>query len=292
MDTRFLKSLLVTVEKGSIAEAARFSGLTAAAVGQRIRALENELKVDLLNRVGHNAIPTHACVQMLPRVRRMVQDADNLSGDIDETGLTGTFRIGAISTVLTDDMPEVLRSLQRNHTTLQPYIVPGASKDLYSDLVAEKIDAALTVEPPIALPKSIRKTILREEPLVFLSKKRPTDSILTSLLSEPYIAYDPEAWGVKMIDAYLTKADVEKKPFCILDSPETIAILVCDGVGVTILPRWVGLQRYARKLYISKSLGNEFSRRICLLTHATPKRGPMIKVLKDALVATGATRKR
>ncbi len=43
MDTEFLESFVKVVEHGSVAEAARRLNLTAAAVTQRIRALEREI---------------------------------------------------------------------------------------------------------------------------------------------------------------------------------------------------------------------------------------------------------
>jgi DNA-binding transcriptional LysR family regulator len=45
MDIRFLESLIAVVETGSIAGAARLQYLTAAAVSQRIQALEKEIQL-------------------------------------------------------------------------------------------------------------------------------------------------------------------------------------------------------------------------------------------------------
>ncbi|MBN3728046.1 LysR family transcriptional regulator, partial [Burkholderia sp. Ac-20379] len=50
METRYLKSLLAVVDSGSIADAARVEHLTAAAIGQRVQALERELGFALLSR--------------------------------------------------------------------------------------------------------------------------------------------------------------------------------------------------------------------------------------------------
>jgi len=290
MDTSFLHSLILVVEKGSIAESARALGLTPAAVGQRIRTLENELKVRLFDRVGPRVHPTQACLHMLPRMRRLVHEAAELAGDADETGLTGTLRVGAISTVLTDLMPNALRELKRAHPTVQPYIVPGASKNLYADLEDEKIDAAFLVEPPFQIPKTLRSTPICKEPMVFLSRNRPAVAIEKELEAGPYLAYDPSAWGGKIADSFLQKRRLAVEPIGFLDSLDTIAILVSDGFGVSLLPRWAGLNRYADRLFISEPLGRGFSRNICLLTHATPRRPAMIDALISALKPMEANR--
>lgn len=88
MDIRFLESLIAVVETGSIAGAARKQWLTAAAVSQRIKALEQELECSLLYRSAHSAKPTEACYNLLPRARKLVQDVQGLKDDIDHTGLS------------------------------------------------------------------------------------------------------------------------------------------------------------------------------------------------------------
>ncbi|MEX3902197.1 LysR family transcriptional regulator, partial [Paraburkholderia sp. BR14319] len=52
MDTGFLSNLLLVVESGSMAEAARRVGVTPAAIAQQIQALERELGVALVMRAG------------------------------------------------------------------------------------------------------------------------------------------------------------------------------------------------------------------------------------------------
>ena len=153
MDTRYLKSLIAVVERGSIADAARAENLTAAAVSQRIQALERELGQTLLTRVGHAAKATDVCYALLPRARRIVQEVALLPDDADPAGLTGTLNLGVISTALTGMVPAALQTLKRLAPGIRPHVVPGASKSLYALLVNGEIDAALLVAPPFELAK-------------------------------------------------------------------------------------------------------------------------------------------
>ena len=74
MDIRYLESLISIIELGSIARAARAQNLTPAAVGQRIATLEKLFDIALLDRSTHRAVPTEACIRLLPRaVMRSVQ---------------------------------------------------------------------------------------------------------------------------------------------------------------------------------------------------------------------------
>ena len=57
MNTAFLQSFVTVVEHGSIAEAARRLNLTAAAVAQRIHALESEIGTRLF--ISLNTVKFH-----------------------------------------------------------------------------------------------------------------------------------------------------------------------------------------------------------------------------------------
>ena len=60
MDTRFIESFLAIVETGSIAGASRRLNLTQAALAQRLKALERDIGVPLVSRVGQTVKPTAA----------------------------------------------------------------------------------------------------------------------------------------------------------------------------------------------------------------------------------------
>ena len=101
LDIRYLESLIRVAELGSIAGAARAQNLTPAAVGQRIAILEKHFGSALLNRNAHKAVPTEVCLNLLPRARQIVAEFQHMSSEIETSGLTGKFHLGAISAALT-----------------------------------------------------------------------------------------------------------------------------------------------------------------------------------------------
>jgi DNA-binding transcriptional LysR family regulator len=60
MNTELLRTFVIVVEGGSIAEAARRLSLTAASVALRIRTLKKEFGARLLVRSGRTVMPTEA----------------------------------------------------------------------------------------------------------------------------------------------------------------------------------------------------------------------------------------
>ena len=286
MDTRYLKSLITVVECGSIAHAARIEGLTAAAISQRILALERQLGFELLSRVGHAAKPSQACLGLLPRARRIVREVAVLAGDADGAGLTGQLRIGAISTVLTGLMPEALRALTVSAPGLTPVIVPGTSRSLYQALLSGEVDAAILVAPPFELPKALQAVSLRKEPLVFLSKEKSSISIPAQLMSQPYIRYDPDAWGGRYAEQYLADQGLKPTPMVDLDALETIAMLVTGGMGVSLVPYWSGFEQWGHQCAVSQIGNDRYDREIALISPAQTDRPNMISALCAALSTT------
>ncbi len=284
MDIRYLKSLIAVVDCGSIADAARNEGLTAAAVSQRIQALERILGFELLSRVGHTAKATSECVRLLPRVRRIVREVGLLAGDIDSNGMTGTLRIGAISTALTGILPVALMALGKRAPNIQPAIVPGTSRSLYEALLANELDAAILVAPSFEVPKTLKAVLLREEELVLLSQDRPEGDLKRVFLNQTYIRYDPAAWGGRQAQSYLDEQEIHPNLLCDLDALETIVMLVEGGMGVSLVPRWNGLERLVTRSVVTPIADSRYDRRIVLLSHAQNDRPNMLEALKDVLL--------
>ncbi|WFE90833.1 LysR family transcriptional regulator [Roseibium porphyridii] len=240
MDTRFLESLIAVVESGSIAGAARAQNLTAAAVSQRIRVLETELGSRLLVRTSHAAQPTPECLRVLPAARELVKAAQRLSSATDAQGLGGPYRLGAVSTVLVDYGPTIIDTFKENAPKATLTIRPGTSRVLYQDLVAGHLDAVLISEPPFSLPKSLHSRLFCEEKAVHILpagvvKKDVGDAVL------PWIVYDREAWGGRVIWNACERIIRSGHILCELDGLETIAQMVARGAGQAIVPDWRGL---------------------------------------------------
>lgn len=322
MDTRYLRSLLSVIDTGSIAEAARTEGLTPAAVGQRIQALERQLGVLLMSRARHTARPTKACLNLVPRARHIVCEAARLAADIDPGGVRGTLRVGAISTALTGWMPSMLRTLTADAPGIRPMITPGTSRELYEAVATGSLDAALLVAPPFAVPKTLQAITLCEEPLVLVTPLHGPNHIdgdgeiaHARLQDLPYIRYDPQAWGGRHAAQWLDDHGLAPSVVCDLDALETIVMLVSDGVGVSLLPQWQGIARLAQgcrwtRLAVAhrqateNRLGNatskskarqpltvsgtdegegRYARRIVLLQSSHPERPGMLTALAQAL---------
>ena len=76
MDTHFLTTFVMVVDRGSMAAAARQLNITPAAVAQQIRTLERELGAPLIARAGRTVSVTEAGTRILERARELLRDLE------------------------------------------------------------------------------------------------------------------------------------------------------------------------------------------------------------------------
>ncbi len=286
MDIRFLESLLAVIDTGSIAAAARRQNLTPAAISQRIQTLEKQFRSALLTRNAHSAKPTEACLALMPRMRHLIAEAQALSDDLDAAHLTGDLSIGAISTALTGMMPSALKRFAEAAPHVRLKLSPGASDRLYEAVLAGELDAAILVQPPFVLPKSLKTAALRRERLVLISPepagdRRPED-VLTAA---PYIRYDPGSWGGRMAARFIEERGLQPEIFCDLDGLEAIAILVERGIGNSLVPAWAGFR--PQGLCITEiDPDGYYDREIVFLQSSLPRRPKALDLFRKVLAET------
>lgn len=240
MDTRFLQTLLAVIDHGSVAEAARRLNLTPSAVVQRIRALEDDIGQPLVQRAGQTMQATPAGTAILPEARRLLAVEADLKAAATAGQDVGLLRIGVINSVLTGLLPDVMVSLERSHPGMELYILPGMSSDLHDRVADGSLDAAILIEPPFVLPKTLRWTPLRREALLLITPLSvQEDSPAAILRQAPFIRYDRNHWGGRLVEQYLRRQRLHPQERHELDSLEAITVLVSRGLGVSLIPDWL-----------------------------------------------------
>ncbi|WP_417713779.1 LysR family transcriptional regulator [Pseudophaeobacter arcticus] len=283
MDLRFVSSLVLVIDAGSLAAAARVEGITPSAVAQRIAALEALLGVPLLVRAGRVMQPTPECRTLLPGLRQLLRDEQALKGLLHGDGLEGPLRLGAISTVIGDHARALVAGLRSAAPQVELQLSPGASSALFAEFEAEKLDAAVIVRPGFPLPKAMQFTpVARQEIGWLLPEAAAVEGSVEAL---PYILYSRKAWGGAVCWEALVAQHHSPKILAEMDALESIAMLVEDGLGRAVLPRWAALRRYARGAEFVPIPG--LYRDIGLLSWSRDRRRPVLKLVLQILQGTG-----
>src|ERR671935_940257 len=98
MDTRQLAAFCEVVERRSFSEAAARLGVTQPAVSQQVRALEQRVGTQLLDRSGRRVEPTEAGLRLYRGAQKLLALEEQLVEDVSagaEGALTGRLEIGA-----------------------------------------------------------------------------------------------------------------------------------------------------------------------------------------------------
>lgn len=278
MDTRFIDTFVMVAECGSMAEAARRINITPTALAQRMRVLEREFGVPLFTRSGRFVRLTEGGARLLARARRFQRDVRELKASVSDDGFPSGLRIGAIRTALANVMPDLLKYVARHYPSLDAMLEIGASHDLYHQMTAGKVDAALIVEPPFKLPKSVVWRTLRIEPLVLLAPSRLAGREPDTLLaSQPFLRYDRRTWGGSLADQYLQEHGIRPQERFEMDAPDGIMTLVGQGLGVSLVPNCFRPEAVPRNVAVLSLPRNRLERRLGMMW---PARSPYARLFE------------
>lgn len=95
------------------------------------------------------------------------------------------------------------------------------------------------MRPPFVLPKSLDWQVQRQEPMVLICAEAWADRDILALLRErPFIRYDRNNWGGRLAGDWMKSQRLGVREWLELDQLEAIAVMVSNGLGVSIVPDW------------------------------------------------------
>ena len=130
------------MDRASFARAANHLGLSASALSQTIRQLENRLGVRLLNRTTRSVAPTAAGVRLYDRIAPIIQELDTAVAEaVATTGqIAGTLRVER-ARVHTKKL--IAPRLGRYYRMCPDVVLDVVIGDGLSDIVAGRFDCGI-----------------------------------------------------------------------------------------------------------------------------------------------------
>jgi DNA-binding transcriptional LysR family regulator len=183
--------------------------------------------------------PTAAAIAILERSKNIQREIRDLKSIATSGLLSGELRVGVMPTMLTGFLPGVLVPFGKAHPDIEIRVIRAPSAEVFRKLSDGQIDAAITSDPPFAMPKTFAWSFLREEQFVVLAprgmKLRQPHAMLSN---EPFIRLDRNVYAGQRIDRYLRANAIRPHERLELDGLDAIAIMVDRGIGVSLLPDW------------------------------------------------------
>lgn len=156
---------LRTVETGSITRCASELGYTQSAVSKMITDLENEWQVTLLNRSHSGISVTSEGLSLLPQIRSVVKDYEDLKFAVSEVhGVnSGLLRIGSFTSLSTSIMPNLIKGFHKKYPNVKIELMCGEYNEISDWLRSGAIDCGFLAMPAA---KDFNETFFYQDSLV------------------------------------------------------------------------------------------------------------------------------
>ncbi len=240
----------------SFRKAAEELFLTQPAITFQIKALEDDLSVQLFDRSGSHVTLTPAGCVLLQRAHQshdlILQAEREIASLLGQH--TGQLALGVSTTISQYLLPAILRDFLRDHPSVHFSVVTGNTQRIVQALLDRNVDLGL-IEGPARSREVNCKPFLRDELVLIVSAAhdwagRP-DIDATELTTSPLLMREQGSGSRRVLELALARSGIKTKSLHIameLDSVEAIKSAVEAGLGVGFVSRWA----IARDLRLGK----------------------------------------
>ena len=291
-DLNNLRLFAEVVEHGSFTAAARSLGVQTSKLSRRIRTLEEELGVRLLNRTSRTLSLTETGRQFYQHCAALVAESVAAKDIVDQTRTTpqGTVRMSCPFGLLTGGFSAIVSRYIQDNPQVQ-VLLDATNRRV--DVIEEGLDLAIRVRlPPLEnTDLAFRQLGVAVQILVAspaLIARHPAPRSIESLKDWPTLSMSSnnERFVWNLVDAQGVAISWVHQPRLATDDLDSLRVAAIQGTGVALLPR--GLVdtdiKAGRLRHILTDVGTTPG-----LVHAIfpSRRGmvPAVRHLLDALVA-------
>ena len=246
MELRNLITFLKIVETGSFSKAAEQLRYSQSTVTVQIQQLEEELQVQLFDRIGKKVYVTEKGRELEGYAQTMIELSQKISAiGGEEQELQGTIRIAALDSLIISVLPPILREYNSRYPQVD-IIVKTADNvfDAERQLSQNEVDLAFITHDKRSA-KHFSKTILKETNFVFaaapnhpLTKKQ---NISLSEIAENDVIITNQQFYFSDMSNEDTKTTLEYiiKPRFDIWNPSGAMELAKQDCGIALLPYYL-----------------------------------------------------
>ncbi len=147
LDITLLRSFAAVMDKAGMTAAANVLNLTQGAVSQQIRRLEDQFGFLLFRREQGRLKPTAEAERLLPKVRRLLGQNDEIWAEVTGGAISGRVRFGVPYDLVGTSLAPVIKGFAEARPQVEIALTCAASPELAERLAAGEIDLAVIEEP-------------------------------------------------------------------------------------------------------------------------------------------------
>lgn len=242
IDIAELLTFIKVAETGSFSEAGTQLFVTQPAISKRIAALENNLGVRLIDRIGRQVQLTEAGIRLLPKARKMAEDLQDIkrSMSLQMEGVSGELKISTSHHIGLRRLPKALKRFQQDFPSAQLDIDFSQSEEAYQDVLKGRAELGVITlsnkENPL-----IESVSIWSDPLAcVVSKDHPLalaqNLDLTELAQHHCVLPNKNTFTRQIAEQVFGKQGLRPQVRMNTNNLETLTMLVSIGWGWSLLP--------------------------------------------------------
>ena len=281
LDFLGLQAFLAIADRGSFHRAAAHLGITQTALSHRIRKFEEQLRARLLTRTTRQVTLTPEGLELLPKVRQLIEDAHDLFRELGSQAQARreSVAIGCLPTVAAHVLPAVIAQFSKSYPGTALRIFDNSAGQIAERVQKGEAEFGITILGTGRWDLEAKPLIKEPFMLICPASHRfaGRKAVSWSELGEtPLIRVSPQTGNRLLIDDALGGRSEALDWLYEVQHVASAASLVAAGAGLTVLPRvaidLAGLPRLAavplRNPSITRTLGAVMRRGIPLSTPA------------------------
>lgn len=286
MNTNLLKymAFIKTVEYGSFTKAAEVLNCSQSGISRMIHDLEEEWQLTLLERGRARVSLTSEGARLLRHAKNLCEEYQRLQAEVDELhgAQSGLIRIGAISSVATHWLPNIIKAFQKDHPGIDYELLMGDYSEIETWVREGRVDCGFLRLPTrlpldtIPLAKDRLLAILPEGHPLAARERIP----LAALCEEPFLLM--ERGGKAEIAEIFERERLKPRVHFTTWDDYAIMSMVESGLGLSILPELI-LRRIPYRI-VAKELEVPAYREIGLVLRDRERASTAVKRFLDYLL--------
>jgi DNA-binding transcriptional LysR family regulator len=235
-----LEYFLKIAENKTLLQSAETLGISQPALSRSLTRLENQLGFKVLQRSRSGIRLTEQGQHLFQRLLQSQMEMNEMIEGVrsGETDFYGQVKIGAHSSLLLDYLMPIYPELLKEFPKINFQLEAKSSIDVIQDLVAEKLDLGLVINPA-------------DYSTLILKNTGSTQALFYSDVKEPTRFFmNPQMVDLAKIMKLLRREGFDERHIYYISDYELIAKAIQEKLGCGLLPKHVA-ERFALKTYVS-----------------------------------------
>lgn len=290
MDLRRLEVFAKVAELGSFSRAAEALFLTQPTVSEHVRALENELGVALLDRLGRGAVPTPAGQLLLGYARRILALAREARQAVEQFQgrLSGPLAVGGSTIPGEYLLPALIGRFKAKYSDIQVSLLVGSSRQVSEWVEEGRVEVGVVGARPASRSLEARE-LMSDELVVVVPAGHPWAGLgtvtLADVKTQPLVVRERGSGSREALERALAEVGADLSGFRVvgeMGSTQAVKQAVRAGVGLALISaRAVADECRAGLVSCVKVADLKVARSFFLVTHRERTRSPLAQAFAE-----------